>query len=358
MSAEQSDEKPPLADLAARALRRAERVRPAHDDDADEALVDVAHRTATTERRRRTMRRITIAGGVLLAAAAAILLFTRSREPSTSTSTSTIALHVSGDVEVSANGEATAQKTGELRAGDRITSRGSADSVVTSRTGSRVTLAHDSQLTVVDDGAAQVFELTRGSLRADVVKLKTGERFVVRTADAEVEVHGTSFTVERLVDAEPCHANVRTRVMVREGVVAVRNEGTEHLLHPGESWPAPCAAAPTPVPTVSASATAPASSSASAPPVPRDELAEANALFAQAAAARKAGNARGAVALYERLLREHPSTPLAEHATVERMRALATYDDARAADAARDYLTRFPKGYAHAEAEAIVSVPP
>jgi len=65
------------------------------------------------------------------------------------------------------------------------------------------------------------------TLEAAVAKLKPGERFVVATPDAEVEVKGTRF--ELVVDGETsrCEPVLRTRLTVQEGVVAVRHEGRE-----------------------------------------------------------------------------------------------------------------------------------
>ena len=78
-------------------------------------------------------------------------------------------------------------------------------------------------------------------------------------------------------------------------------------------------------------------------------------MFARAIAAKRAGDPSGAVAGFDRFLARYPGSPLAESATVERMRALRSIDPARAVAAARSYLARYPNGFAHAEAEAIVA---
>jgi TolA-binding protein len=62
----------------------------------------------------------------------------------------------------------------------------------------------------------------------------------------------------------------------------------------------------------------------------------------------------GALDGFDRFLRTYPSSPLAEPAMIERMRLLRTTNQEKAEDAAIEYLTRYPKGSAHAEAEAVV----
>src|SRR5690606_20168407 len=47
-----------------------------------------------------------------------------------------------------------------------------------------------------DGGRAEVVELAAGRVTVEVARLRAGERFVVRTEDAEVEVRGTAFEVE------------------------------------------------------------------------------------------------------------------------------------------------------------------
>jgi hypothetical protein len=80
-------------------------------------------------------------------------------------------------------------------------------------------------------------------------------------------------------------------------------------------------------------------------------LAQQNRIFEDAVQAKRRGDVEGALAGFERL----PDGPLAESAAAERFRVLAGAKDSRAPAAARDYLARFPNGFARAEAHAILS---
>jgi hypothetical protein len=85
---------------------------------------------------------------------------------------------------------------------------------------------------------------------------------------------------------------------------------------------------------------------------PASSLSEQNDLFAGAMRDKRAGRRAEALAGLERLLATYPRGPLAESGTVERFRLL---DGAAQAQAARDYLSRWPRGFARAEAEALAS---
>src|SRR5262249_2055397 len=122
-----------------------------------------------------------------------------------------------------------------------------------------------SQLAVVEEGRAQVFALNAGSLRADVAKLGSGERFIVRTADAEVEVRGTSFLVDVVPPDPACGAGNATRVQVFEGVGRVRAGGREAAVGPGEHWPRDCRQSPALAPSERAATEPPALRASVAP---------------------------------------------------------------------------------------------
>jgi ferric-dicitrate binding protein FerR (iron transport regulator) len=241
-------------------------------------------------------------------------------------------------------------------------------------TGTELSLESHGEVSVVGAGKTQAFRLDRGRLSAHVAKLGEGERFVVRTGDTEVEVRGTRFVVE-LGPKLACAGGTETRVTVSEGVVVVRSQGTEARVQAGESWPACTDPTPPAPPSVVRSASAapsssPSSSSSSSPHAPEakvvasaarepaeappSSLAEENALFQAGLAQKRAGDAPSAVATFETLVRKHPKSPLAESAHVERMRLLANHRDPRARAAAKEYLARYPKGYARGEAMDLV----
>ncbi len=230
-----------------------------------------------------------------------------------------------------------------VAAGDRIVVQRGGHVAFVLSTGTRIGLDEGADLAVVAQGAMQLFRLGAGSMRADVHKLGTGERFLVRTPDGEVEVRGTSFRLADVPADPACGAGTTTRLAVYEGVVAVRVGTTEVAVGAGSSWPPGCAGASAglrpPLTTVS----------------PRPGLADQNDAYSEALAARDRGDVDGAAAKFERLASKYPSSPLAENALAERMKLLAPARSVRAADAARDYLARYPRGFARAEADAILA---
>jgi TolA-binding protein len=75
--------------------------------------------------------------------------------------------------------------------------------------------------------------IRQGSIQVAVQQLRAGERFLVVTADAEVEVRGTHFDVEVVDDR-------LLQVRVSEGLVEVRREGARSVfLGANEVWSAP-----------------------------------------------------------------------------------------------------------------------
>jgi hypothetical protein len=276
--------------------------------------------------------------------------------------------------------------------------------------GTLLTLEPGGTLTVTESAATQRFALLRGAVRARVAKLAPGERFLINSADAEIEVHGTQFRVA-LVEADPgCAVKSLTRVSVTEGVVSVRSGGQEVRLHPGEQWPAGCtgvdhapqaapaapvypirvaprtrrvataaravAAAPAEAPRAEetvAPVTPPAQAAVAlpvtpatapvvrapvvvAPPaMPQSQLAAQNDLFAAALRAKRAGRDTEAIRYFTRLVRRYPNGPNTEAALVQRMRLLAAGDPDAGADAALEYISVFPDGFARAEADRLAA---
>jgi ferric-dicitrate binding protein FerR (iron transport regulator) len=258
--------------------------------------------------------------------------------------------------------------------------------------GTTLTLEGGGELAVREASTTQRYELKVGAMRARVAKLIPGERFIIATSDAEVEVHGTAFRVA-VVPADPaCGGGTITRVSVTEGVVSVRRAGVEARVTPGHVWPEQCsessaaaAARPgsprghirgvaartvtrgtgisdgsaAPATDDDAPSTEPQAPVAEAPVVPltRSELAAQNDLFASAVRAKRRGQGSHAVRIFERFTREYPTSPLTESAAAQRMKLLAVIDSVAARRAATEYLARYPNGFAHAEARHLLDTP-
>jgi len=253
--------------------------------------------------------------------------------------------------------------------------------------GTTLTLEGGGEVAVKDATNIQRYELKEGAIRARVAKLITGERFIIGTADAEVEVHGTAFRVA-VVPVDPaCGGGTITRVSVTEGVVSVRRDGTEVRVTPGHVWPEKCveskavapeAAAPAPsahvrvrthgkgthvsapepvVAEAPAEEPAPVEAPPPAPPLTKSELAAQNDLFASAVRAKRRGHGSQAVRIFERFSREYPNSPLTESAVVQRMKLLGMIDSVAARRAANDYLSHYPNGFARAEARQLIDEP-
>jgi TolA-binding protein len=246
-------------------------------------------------------------------------------------------------------------------------------------------LSGSSSFRVDSQGTTEHFTLERGRLSAHVAKLAIGQRFIVATPDAEIEVRGTRFRVQVLDQGEICGAGARSRLEVSEGVVEVRAADKTTSVSAGQRWPADCArAAPglapaavseppaLPVstrPRISEAARSPAAASrrpngssqvddsASHAREPDSTLTAVNDLFAEGVALRRKGDSEGALRAYQAVIARFPSSPLAENALAERMRILASRHDPRAAREADQYLSRYPQGFAASEARALTVAP-
>ena len=298
-----------------------------------------------------------------------------------------------------------------LSAGSRVVTTPQGSVVLALSTGTSITIDAGSDVAVVQSGAQQRFSLRGGTLHADVARLQAGERFSIATPDAEIEVHGTAFSVQVVGPAAACADGTRTRVVVRHGVVTVRHDGATARLTAGDRWPADCEVpavagvapaepdvAPLPgaperpvrggvgapreratvaEPAIVPPRPAPAEPVAPAPappgvgvsvaPMPAPvtpereaparavpSLAEQNDAFAVAMGQLRRGDRAGALAAFDRFLSHYPGGPLSESASIERMRILARIDQARAREAARRYLRAYPFGSARHEAQTIV----
>jgi ferric-dicitrate binding protein FerR (iron transport regulator) len=359
----------------------------------DRSIGILAVAIAEQARKRRNKRIALFAAIAVAASAVGVVSVKLLHRPAPSAQAIRVVAHPNGPVRVVHQGTVTNLAVGAVLVdGDRLQTSAEAHASVVLSTGTHVEVDPASELTIASTTTDQVFVSTAGASKFSVAKLAPGERFLVRTSDTEVEVRGTIFRVA--LAREAC-AGTLTRVEVTEGTVVVRHDGSEVRVGKGDQWPHGCFAAlatvePSPTPSaldvkgesvgvaplhpVSEKAAprhpvvvGPPSVSAlpvSAPPVsapsvsapsvttPASELAEQNDLFAEGLAKKRAGDKIGAALTFERFLARWPSSTLAESAAVERMRVLSG-EPARAA--AKDYLARFPKGSARAEAEALAN---
>jgi hypothetical protein len=316
-------------------------------------------------RKRRRARNVWL-GGLAATAAAAFGVFVATHHPARSPIATSapvpapppavIASEVSGGVLLLSRGSTGPVFNGTpLREGDHLLALLDGHATIALATGTRLSVEGGGDVALLSQGSTQIFALGAGGVRADVAKLHPGERFVIRTRDAEVEVRGTSFRVGTAAPDPKCGNGTTTRVDVYEGVVTVRDPAGQGAVHPGESWPAGCDAVPAAPGPASASRTpAPVIGPPAHPVAASSDLAIQNDLFEDAMQARRRGDVRGAVETFDRLLSRYPGCPFAESATVERMNLLAGYDHVRAGETAREYLRRYPRGFGRADAEALV----
>jgi ferric-dicitrate binding protein FerR (iron transport regulator) len=194
-------------------------------------------------------------------------------------------------------------------------------------------------------------ELRGGTAQFEVAKLPKGVTFSVKTPDAEITVHGTSFRVSVGPPGEG--GGPRTQVAVTDGVVSVESpQAPRARLVAGDRWPAPAALASASPPGSTAAAPRPAGSVA----VPRSDLAAQNALLTDALSARRRGDGSAEARALDAFIARYPRSPGAHDAIVNRMRvAVRSGDGATAAREARRYLQMFPAGPLREEAQAAVA---
>ncbi len=271
------------------------------------------------------------------------------------------ATRVDDGVQVERSGDATGRHAlapqAALGAGDRVVAPSGAHVLLAFSTGAGVTL-EGADVTVLGVEAMEQLDLRGGAVVANVAALAPGRRFVVDAPDAAIEAdaRGASFRI----DVAPTAAcGGRTRLVVTQGSVTVRSATGVERVAGGAAWPAPCTAelgAPTAAKDAgAASAAAPtvrATNGASAVSTP-DALTAQNDLFADAMTAKRRGDSAGAIAALDTLLARYPGGPLSESAEVERFRLVRDVDAGRAAELARSYLRRYPKGFARDEARTI-----
>jgi len=361
------------ASLAAKLLRRSHGQTIGALPGRDPAsLVPVARRALAQRRQRLVLRKVAL-GTVALSAAAALALavgpWRRSASPPATLASRSPShpFSILGTAQV--GGGPAASSRSALGTGISLQAPDSAPVRIGSADGTILTLEARGELSVVDQSATRRFALRHGAVRAQVAHLHDGERFLIATDDAEVEVHGTVFRVA-LADGDPgCEEGRRTRVSVTEGVVSVRAGGRETLVAAGDSWPACARPATAPVADVSPAAAPPAhplavSGAAGRRPLPALQtpqasarqtagLSLANDLFAAAVRAKREHRTDEAVRLFARLIEVAPDGPLAEGATAQKMKLLAATDPQAGRRAAADYLARYPDGFARADARRL-----
>jgi hypothetical protein len=366
---------PEYAELAAAALKRREpEVRP-REFSRDVGIGVVANAMAERRRRRWALRALSVSG--VLASAAAVALYFGVGSFGAAGQTACVGPGCGAGVRV--DGSVSEHR---LEHGQSVVAGQGRSTVVEFGSGTKITLRDQGELVYREDTAVQRFGLVRGAAHLVVAKLTGRQRFVVDTEDAEVEVRGTVFDVA--VKSGPAECRRRTAVTVSEGSVEVRSRGKTIALHAGDTWEGECSTtdkaradanrAPAPAPVRPANkapvtAAVPADSDgvvsvaeAPAPAPAKDDVAESslteqNDLYAAATVARKQGDSSRALGFYDRLLERFPRGPLAESASLERIRLLKRVSPVRAQEEARRHLSRYPSGYASAELKALLALP-
>jgi hypothetical protein len=307
---------------------------------------------------KRRKRRTLVGAGILLAAAAAALFTVRvTRKHTVGTESSLLVEENLGAGNALLRNAVQKPLLDGARVveGDSVQADRDGRATLAFANGTRVTLSAAGRVRIDELASTRRFSLQAGRVRAKVAKLGPGERFVVDTPDAEVEVRGTVFDVA--VGGGCSDDTSRSTVEVSEGAVWVRSGSAQVVLHPGESWTSPCPEAPAAKvesPTVAPAAATPprpahprhhtvahptsapspapvappaiAPPSATAPPSlvrHPSHLAEQNNLFSAAMAAEHRGDHATAIGKLDELIRRFPSGPLVESARAERKRIVA-----------------------------------
>lgn len=310
-----------------------------------------------------------------------------------------------GATVVRAHGGESLERGVRLEAGDRVATRARGGALLNLSTGTRLQLGGGTHFVVQSEGPLQRYSLDQGVLDAQVTHLHAGQRFVVDTLDAQVEVRGTAFRLLSLSASTACDGGVRTRVEVRDGAVEVRSAGQVFLVEAGQNWPAECgrveaseeAEVPETEPTLAQEAAKSEGPVLSGPPSRRSRgdfveiaadsvadpyenagsienagplgsagdpsrvetsqrsvLSEQTKLFARGLAEQRRGDVSSALRSYAELSVKYPKSPLAENAMVERMRLLSRRNHEAARQEAERYLARYANGFARHEAQLLL----
>lgn len=200
----------------------------------------------------------------------------------------------------------------------------------------------------------EIVDLQAGAITLSVRPLPAGERFLVKTSDAEVEVRGTVFRVE-------AEARGITSVEVTEGKVEVRFHGAIWRVGAAERWARPLEASPPSNPARSEAHAArsaqrpPPASPAAAPVAGEDDAART---LNEGLELADRGDYDAATRRLTAFCEAHPADDRAEDAAflvIVSMQRAGRHAEARAA--ARRYLARYPDGYRRIEAAALAIGP-
>ena len=208
----------------------------------------------------------------------------------------------------------------------------------------------------------EIVTLDDGAIDLSVRHLDAGERFLVKTGDAEVEVRGTVFRVE----ASDKHLE---SVVVVEGKVEVRFRGVMLLLTASERWDRPIDAPPVPGPIAPALASAEPRATATlaspaarrpppAAPSARPAANDGSGVFVEGMAMMERGDYGDAARHLEAFSKSNPHDDRAEDAAFLVILALQRAGrPTEAVAAARRYLSTYPAGYRRAQTRAIAEAP-
>ena len=236
------------------------------------------------------------------------------------------------------------------------------------RTVTTVAPEGETHFTRTSSGGTEIVTLENGAVNLSVRHLDAGERFLVKTGDAEVEVRGTVFRVEAGDD------RIRS-VAVVEGKVEVRFQGATFLVTANERWDRPADLPPilppnAPVARERASAESPAtlplapSTVKRAPIAPRSVTSakpatdEGTASFVEGVGMMERGDYGAAARHLEAFSKGNPSDERAEDAAFLVIIALQRAGrPTEAAAAARRYLSTYPTSYRRTQVRAIAEAP-
>jgi TolA-binding protein len=170
-------------------------------------------------------------------------------------------------------------------------------------------------------------------------------------------MRGTVFAV--LITALPTEA--QTNVVVQAGEASVLSGGREYRLTAGQAWASSANVQDEveKVPMAGADAGAASSSRSErtpplGPKVTSSDLGQQNRMFESARAARRGGQSNLALQRFAELMTTFPRSEQAHNARVEHFRLLRSLGRREEASrSARAYLSKYPRGFAAAEAREL-----